>query len=67
MLIMSLLSTIILPKLEKELIGLEPEVTQFIVSQLKSLAADVVMWAETKLNVDINRDGKIGAEGDSHA
>lgn len=51
---MSLLSSIILPKLERELLAVEPQIAQFLVSQLKSLGADVVSWAEKKLNVSGN-------------
>ena len=57
---MSLFSSIILPKLEKELMALEPEIAQFLLNQLKNLGAEVVMWAESKINVDLNGDGLIG-------
>lgn len=56
---MSLLSAIILPRLEKEFIALEPEIAQFLLSQVKVLAADVITWAEGKVNIDLNGDGKI--------
>lgn len=45
---MSLLSAIILPRLEKELIALEPVLTQFLIDQGKLVAADLVTWAEQK-------------------
>lgn len=57
---MSLLSSIILPRLEKELIAMEPAISQFIISQMKSMASEVIEWAETKIEVDINQDGLIG-------
>lgn len=56
---MSLLSALILPRLEKEFIALEPEIAQFLLSQVKVLAADVITWAEGKVNIDLNGDGKI--------
>lgn len=46
---MSLFSSIILPRLQKELIALEPEIARFIVGQLKSMSAELVIWAEKKL------------------
>lgn len=57
---MSLLSSILLPKLEDELIKLSPDIQRFLLTQLKSLGADVIEWAETKINVDLNGDGVIG-------
>lgn len=48
---MSLLSSLILPKLEKELLTLEPEIAQFVFGQLKSMGAEVVAWAEGKLPI----------------
>lgn len=59
---MSLLSSILLPKLEDELIKLSPDIQKFILKQLKALGADVIEWAETKINVDLNGDGVIGSE-----
>ncbi len=46
---MSLLSAIILPKLEKELVALEPEIVQFVLSQLQSIGADLMAWVEKKI------------------
>ncbi len=57
---MSLFSAIILPQLEKELLSLEPQIATFLLGQLKKVSGEVVEWAESKLNVDINGDGKIG-------
>ena len=45
---MSLLSAIILPKLEKELIALEPEIASFLLSQLQSVGEEVLAWIESK-------------------
>lgn len=45
---MSLLSSIILPQLEKEIIALEPQIGQFVLAQLKSVTADIMHWIETK-------------------
>lgn len=57
---MSLLSAIILPRLEKELIAMEPAISQFVISQMKAMASEVIEWAEKKIDVDINSDGVIG-------
>ena len=57
---MSLLSSIILPKLERELVQLTPDIQQFLLAQLKIVAGEVIEWAESKINVDLNGDGKIG-------
>jgi len=48
---MSLLSAIILPKLEKELIALEPEIAQFLLGQVQSIGAELLAWVEEKLKV----------------
>lgn len=57
---MSLLSSILLPRLEKELVLLEPDIAEFLVRQLKVLAEEVIEWAEKKVELDINGDGLIG-------
>lgn len=46
---MSLLSSIILPKLEAELVAQEPVIADFLVKQAHALASDVLAWAESKL------------------
>ncbi len=57
---MSLFSSLILPHLEKELVNLQPEIADFLLKQLKNAAAEVVEWAESKINLDLNGDGHIG-------
>ncbi len=57
---MSLLSSIILPKLERELVQLTPDIQQFLLAQLKIVAGELIEWAESKLNIDLNNDGTIG-------
>jgi hypothetical protein len=57
---MSLFSTVLKPMLEKEIKSLEPQIAFFILTQLKKVAAEAIEWSETKMNVDINNDGKIG-------
>jgi hypothetical protein len=57
---MSLLSAIILPKLEKELLILEPHIAQFILKQVKSIGDDIVGWAEQKI---IDNNDKIDNHG----
>ncbi|QHJ76047.1 MAG: hypothetical protein [Bacteriophage sp.] len=59
---MSLFSSFILPQLEKELLAAKPEIAQFILQQLKNVSLEVLDWAEKKLSVDLNGDGKIGGE-----
>lgn len=46
---MSLLSSIILPKLEAELVNQEPAIAEFLVKQAHTLATEVIAWAEAKL------------------
>jgi len=46
---MSLLSSIILPKLEEELIQQEPAIAAFLVKQIHTLATEVISWAEKKM------------------
>lgn len=48
---MSLLSAIILPKLEKELIVLEPEIAKLLFAQAKSIGMEITAWAEKKLQI----------------
>lgn len=57
---MSLFSSLLKPILEKELQDLEPQIAQLLLNLTKKLANEVVEWAEEKLNLDINQDGKIG-------
>ena len=45
---MSLLSSIILPKLEKELIALEPVIASFVLKELQSAAEILIDWIESK-------------------
>ncbi len=47
---MSLLSSIIIPKLEAELINQEPVIAEFIIKQAHILANEIITWAESKLN-----------------
>lgn len=56
---MSILSAL-LPLLEKELLTLEPIAQQAIIGIVKGLGHEVIEWAETKLHIDIDGDGKIG-------
>lgn len=46
---MSLLSAIIIPKLEEELAEQEPAIAAFMVKQAHGLAMDVIAWAEKKM------------------
>ena len=57
---MSLLSSIILPMIERELAQAAPELSEALLKQIKTLGSLMIEWAETKLNVDINGDGVIG-------
>lgn len=55
---MSLLSSIILPKLEKELIALEPVIASFVLKELQSAAEIVITWIESKGKDAANKDSK---------
>ncbi len=61
---MSLLFTFICKNLihafEEELIGKSPEIKTFALNEFLGLGNQLVDWAEQKLNIDINGDGKIG-------
>jgi hypothetical protein len=57
---MSLLSSVFLPKIERELSALEPDVSRFILRQLKLFAVETIEWAEQKLQLDLDGDGHIG-------
>jgi len=57
---MSLLSAIILPHLEKQLLEQTPEIAQTLVQAVHGVGNELVKWAEGKLNMDVNGDGKIG-------
>jgi hypothetical protein len=47
---MSLFSSIILPKLEAELIAHEPAIADFLVKQFHNIAKEIVVWAESKIS-----------------
>jgi len=57
---MNLLASVLLSVLEKHLAEAAPEIAEVTLNQLKLIGNEVVMWAEKKLNYDINGDGKIG-------
>lgn len=57
---MSLLSSIVIPMIERELAQAAPEISEALLKQIKVLGSLMVEWAESKLNVDINGDGIIG-------
>lgn len=46
---MSLITAFILPLLEKELIAVEPQVQEFLLTEIKVLGNDIVKWAEYKI------------------
>lgn len=46
---MSLLSSIILPQLEAELVQQEPAIAEFLIKQIHKLASEVIIWAEVKV------------------
>lgn len=53
---MSLLSSIILPKLEKELIALEPVIASFVLKEIQSAAEIIIEWVETKAQKAVNKE-----------
>jgi|AntAceMinimDraft_18_1070375.scaffolds.fasta_scaffold263206_2 hypothetical protein len=59
---MSLFSSLILPHIEQEILSMKPQMAQFLLEQIKSTGHDLVNWAETKLNTDLDGDGTIGGE-----
>ncbi len=48
---MSLLSSIILPALEKELIASEPVIAEFALKQLHKIGQQLMTYAESKIGV----------------
>lgn len=50
---MSLLSAILLPQLEKQLVSLEPEIAAFFIGQAKSVGAELIAWAEKKIELPL--------------
>jgi hypothetical protein len=46
---MSLLSSILLPEIEKQLIALEPQIAQFVMTNLHELASEFVTFIESKI------------------
>ena len=48
---MSLLSAILLPEIEKQLIALEPQIATFVLKQLHVIGSEFVAYVEEKLNV----------------
>lgn len=59
---MSLFSSMLQPILERELKTLEPQIAQFLLGLVKKFASEALDWAEEKLKMDLNGDGKIGGE-----
>lgn len=53
---MSLLSAIILPALEKQLIALEPMIATFVVNELKAVTETVAKWIEEKAHSAANSE-----------
>lgn len=53
---MSLLSAILLPALEKQLIALEPMIATFVVNELKTLTETVAQWIEDKAHHAANSE-----------
>ena len=48
---MSLLSAILLPEIEKQLIALEPQIAAFVLKQLHVIGSEFVAYVEGKLNI----------------
>lgn len=64
---MSLLSNFIrnhlLQAIEQELIDATPQIKEIALRELKEFGGQIIEWAESKMNIDLNGDGKIG-DGD---
>ncbi len=61
---MSLFSKFILPKLEQEIVNIEPQIAEFVLKQMKIAAHEVIEWIEKKAHIDVNGDGAIGQDKD---
>jgi hypothetical protein len=58
---MSLLSSLILPELEKQLVSIEPLLAQFIFQQLRDIGQELVSYVENKVDNDQNKIDKVDA------
>lgn len=59
---MSLLSSIILPSLERQLSSVSPEVAEFFVDQLSNIATEVAEWIEYRDKKNSVQNKPLGGE-----
>jgi hypothetical protein len=59
-LLASFIRNIVFKVLEEEFTKLAPEIKDVALRELKELGQNVIDWAEKKINIDIDGDGKIG-------
>lgn len=63
---MSLLSSFIrnqlLKAVQEEIANAAPQLKELAIQELREFADEVIKWTETKVNIDLNGDGKIGSE-----
>lgn len=50
---MSLLTSFIIPELEKELMEVEPIIASFLVKKIKAEAAELLQWIESKTHLEL--------------
>jgi hypothetical protein len=50
---MSLLTSFIIPELEKELIEVEPIIASFLVKKIKAEASELLQWIESKAHLEL--------------
>lgn len=53
---MSLLSSVILPEVEKSLVGMKPEMIRFLMSQVQTIGSELLEWVERKLDNPVFHD-----------
>jgi hypothetical protein len=58
---MSLFSAVILPHLEKELIGMTPQIADVVIRLAHSIGTDVIAWAQNKIE---SKEKEQKGEGD---
>ncbi len=50
---MSLLTSLIIPELEKELMEVEPIIASFLIKKLKKEAGELLQWIESKAHLEL--------------
>jgi len=62
---MSLLSSFIrnnlIKAIEAELVEAAPHLQEIAIQELRAFADEIIQWTESKLQLDLNHDSKIGS------